>query len=189
METSYYACCCLSYIEGVDFDAQRLVDWVVSCRDPNGAYGLYPGGVPRLAATYWAAGILRLLRHSAPDPDRDIAWILARQANDGSFVDPNSRHSPIQQTWYAMKSLDLFGALEDVNRVTVGCFAGAILDHKTLNIWDAVCAIDVLQTIGSLDDTSRRKVFHRFVNPALADIPRLPIHQHIPWLVVHDNCL
>jgi hypothetical protein len=189
IEANYYACYCLSNVGNADFNRQNLINWIMKCQHPDGGYGAYPRGIPRLASTYWALSILQLLSYSAPNTDRDVAWVLAKGTSDGQFIDPNSKHSPIHQTWYAIKCLECLGAVDYVNRTKVEHCTRTVLDYDALDIWDAVSAIDVLQVIGVLDDASRQKVFRRFVNPAFIDIYRLPIHQHISWLVAYTKLL
>lgn len=121
--------------------------------------------------------------------DTDIAWILERQTSDGNFLDPNSSYDPAQQTWYAVGSLELLGALEAIDWTVVGDFAKTVLKDGTVDIFEAVCAVEILGRINLLEDTVCSDVFQHFVAPISQRIRQLPIHQNLVLLEAYARLL
>jgi len=93
------------------------LSWVLNCQQSAG-FGLWPTSSPRLYSTYQAISILRdfnLLDKCNPNPH--ISWIKTLQQQDGSFKGPWSKRAAWEDTFFAVKSLDMLGAFLDAGKM------------------------------------------------------------------------
>ena len=93
--------------------------WVLRCQT-EGGFGLWPTSSPRLNSTYQAISILRdidLLDKCSVN--KHISWIKTLQQPDGCFKDPKSRRERWEDTFYAVKSLDMLGCSLEPDKVNL----------------------------------------------------------------------
>ena len=91
-----------------------VVEWILECQ-VDGGFGVWPGSAARLRSTYQALSLLR--DSNALDRcrrDSHIQWIKQCQRSDGFFEGPWSRLPAWENTFYAVKSLDVLGASMDL---------------------------------------------------------------------------
>ncbi len=83
--------------------------WVLNCQRHAG-FGLWPTSSPRLYSTYQAISILQQFKLLYKcHRDSHISWIKKFQQPDGSFKDILSKRAAWEDTFYAVKSLDMLG--------------------------------------------------------------------------------
>ncbi|HEW79702.1 MAG TPA: hypothetical protein ENH34_07055 [Phycisphaerales bacterium] len=100
-----------------DTSQSRTLDhiskWVLRCQR-QGGFGIWPTSSPRLYSTYQAISILRdanLLDKC--NTDSHISWIRMLQQPDGSFKGPWSKRTAWEDTFYAVKSVNILGSSLD----------------------------------------------------------------------------
>ena len=87
----------------------KATKWLSSC-ETTGGFGLWPGCSPRLCSTYHALELLQRAGQQPHNPAEGHArWIHELQCADGSFKGPFSRRLPVEDTFFAVKSLMLLG--------------------------------------------------------------------------------
>jgi len=96
-----------------------LLAWVLKCQRQEG-FGIWPKSLPRLYSTYQAISIL----HDAGLRDKCNAkthplWIRTLQQPDGSFRCPLCKQYPWQDTFYAVKSLNMLGESPDDKETSI----------------------------------------------------------------------
>ena len=85
----------------------QAVQWILACQQ-DGGFGLWPGSTARLKSTYQALSILQDLKAlDQCKQDSHIQWIKERRQPDGSFKGPWSKRPAWENTFFAVKSLDI----------------------------------------------------------------------------------
>ena len=85
----------------------QAVEWILACQN-DGGFGVWPGSGGRLQSTYQALSILSDL--NALDRckrDSHIRWIKECWQPNGSFKGPWSKRPAWENTFFAVKSLDI----------------------------------------------------------------------------------
>ncbi len=85
----------------------QVVEWILDCQT-DGGFGIWPGSTARLHSTYQALSILQDLDElDQCKRDSHIQWIRERQQSNGSFKGPWSKRPSWENTFYAVKSLNM----------------------------------------------------------------------------------
>lgn len=103
-----------------DTSQSRTLDhtskWVLKCQR-QGGFGIWPTSSPRLYSTYQAMSILQDFNLLGKcDPDTHISWFKTLQQPDGSFKGPWSKRAAWEDTFYAVKSIDMLGSFLDTEK-------------------------------------------------------------------------
>jgi len=91
----------------------QTLSWVLKCQRQAG-FGLWPASSPRLYSTYQAISILKDLGLlDKCDANTHISWIKTLQQPDGTFKGPWSKREVWEDTFYAVRSLNMLGSSLD----------------------------------------------------------------------------
>jgi len=134
----------------------HISKWVLNCQQSAG-FGLWPTSSPRLYSTYQAISILREFNLlDKCDPDLHISWIKTLQQTDGSFKGPWSKRAAWEDTFYAVKSLDILGSSLDPEKAHLcRTWCSEILSEKGVkeNRPDIIYpSFGALTALGTVDD-------------------------------------
>ena len=131
--------------------------WVLRCQTESG-FGLWPQSTPRLSSTYQALSILNdANRLDAVNSSEHVSWIKSLQQQDGSFKSPWSKRKVWEDTFFAVKSLNILGASLETNGTDRCCqpchriLQEGITQDQPEKIYYSVAALNALGTLN--DDT------------------------------------
>jgi Zn-dependent protease with chaperone function len=189
MEVNHYAWRCLCSLPEIAPAPEPLICWVRSCRCPGGGYALVPSGLPRLSATFWACRLLADAGALPLDRERDVRWIMGTRVGPGRFADRNSKHDPMEATWYAVCSLGALGALPSIDPQEVAGVARSAMQGPKVKPLEAFRATEVLEQMGMLDAATREEVYRRFVEPWMVRLPHVPVESNLGFLDAYARCL
>jgi Zn-dependent protease with chaperone function len=127
-------------------EPEGITDWVLTT-EKCGGFALYPYGLPRLEATYYAVSTLSIMGNlRATNNNRAIhaQWVYTL-FNGHYFHCENDTHSILLQTCYAVESLSLLGALKNMKKCAewINAHITDILEPKT-----AYFAVKSLKLLG-----------------------------------------
>jgi hypothetical protein len=141
---------------------ERAHKWLIQCRN-NGGFGLWPKSSSRLYSTYQALSILQKAKLlDKCDFSGHVSWIKKLQQSDGSFKCPFSKRPVWEDTFYAVKSLEILGSLPDrasMNSCRILC--SELLIHKGLekNRHDIIYyCIGALHSLDGIDQDIKKLV-------------------------------
>jgi len=142
----------------------HLAAWVFKCQSQG--FGIWPASTSRLYSTYQAISILYDINMiNKCDAKRHSLWIKSLQLPDGSFRCPFGKRDSWQDTFYAIKSLDMLSESLDAKE-TSSCrnWCRNILIEEGLNknrpdiIYHC---FGILKTLGKIDDDIFKLVLER----------------------------
>ena len=134
----------------------QLLSWVLNCQQSVG-FGLWSASSPRLYSTYQAILILQQFNLLGKcDHNSHISWIKTLQQPDGSFKGPWSKRAAWEDTFYAVKSIDMFGSFLDPEKTHLcRTWCSKILSEKGIkaNRPDIIFyCFGALSALGTVDD-------------------------------------
>ena len=90
--------------------SERTIEWTQQCQQ-SGGFGLWPQSSPRLISTYQALSILKGNNQlDTVNSSEHISWIKSLRQQDGSFKGPWSKRNVWENTFFAVKSLNILKA-------------------------------------------------------------------------------
>ncbi len=95
------------------------VEWLRSCQNADGGFGLAPGLLSDMDSTYRAVDALATLGQAPTDGQACVEWVLSCRNNDGGYAIEPGWHSNVAWTHFALIALDRLGhQIEDGEATT-----------------------------------------------------------------------
>lgn len=135
--------------------SEQATEWALECQR-SGGFGLWPNSGPRLISTYQALSILKGNNQlDTVNSSEHVSWIKSCHQPDGSSKGPWSKRKAWEDTFFAVKSLDILGAsleTDEANRCRQWCHC-VLQDGIAKDRPDTVYySIAALEALGQLDE-------------------------------------
>lgn len=134
----------------------QLCDELLSSRDSNGAWPMYPGGKPNAEATYYALRAVTKCEHLNSDDliSDAVSWAKYHLRDAMEFAE--LRRTITEDYYYTVKILVEFGSLSEDERSSLIDFTLSLRDATGLwrgalfipQPYETALAVDLLQTLG-----------------------------------------
>lgn len=100
-------------------------EFLASCQNEDGGFGLAPGLPSEMDSTYRAVDALRLLTGEIPDARRCAEWILACRDPSGGYAGEPGWYPTVAWTCFALESLQTLGVAPPQPEATVAWLQAA----------------------------------------------------------------
>ncbi|OAY74366.1 Geranylgeranyl transferase type-2 subunit beta [Ananas comosus] len=146
---SYCAICCLSLLHHLDkINAEKAVDYIVSCKNLDGGFGSIPGGESHSGQIFCCVGALAITG-SLHHVDRDLLgwWLCERQCKDGGLNGRPEKLADVCYSWWVLSSLTMIDRVHWIDREKLAAFILNCQDRENGGISDRPDnAVDVFHT-------------------------------------------
>jgi hypothetical protein len=93
---------------GLDVDSERVIDRVLTIKNDDGSFGSEKRS--KMASTYYALEVLKVLGYGLHRTSETLAWIRERELASGGFVtSPELFPIYLEDTYFGAKALAAFG--------------------------------------------------------------------------------
>ncbi|KAL9095590.1 MAG: hypothetical protein Q9165_002022 [Trypethelium subeluteriae] len=118
-------------------DVDKCVQYVKSCQNFDGAYGVSPGAESHSARVYTCVGTLALAgRLDAADTDALAGWLSERQLPNGGLNGRPEKLEDVCYSWWVLSSMAMIGRLHWIDKDRLTSFIFQCQDPENGGIAD-----------------------------------------------------
>lgn len=160
-------------------DMDEVLSIIKGHEKSDGGFGIWEWSSGNLRATYFSLRALCILEKEYEIlRSKHIDWIKSCQKDSGSFKGPNTSRSDLEETFYALKSLELLKGVNEIDGLSCQEWLAKLFYSGTKGFEDICFMVSCMDILHILDEEKIRAIENAHMHVMERIVDRLRIDRY-----------